>query len=102
LKQKLRISHFQKFALLEQTKPEYPLSAKALGAHGKVCVKILVDRRGTVKKACVLEGHPLLQAAAVQAALDSRFKTNFGFSKASRIRKTSFVEDELIYRFVKE
>jgi TonB family protein len=98
----LKISHFQKIALLEQVKPEYPSAAKAVGAQGKVRVKILVDRSGVVINACILEGHPLLRAAAIQAALDSRFKPNFGFFKKSRLKKTSFVTDELIYHFVKK
>ena len=95
------ISHFLKGALIEQVKPEYPPAAKAVGAHGAVQVRILVDRQGVVQKACVLQGHPLLRAATVQAALASRFKKNFGFSK-SFYKRSRFVTDILLYRFIKD
>lgn len=93
------MSHFLKLALVEQAKPVYPPAARMVRAQGEVRVKILVDRRGTVKKACVVKGHPLLRAAAVQAALDSRFKSNFGLSVPQGRKSRRFITDELVYNF---
>lgn len=54
-------------------KPVYPAIAKAARATGTVIVQVTVDERGTVISARAISGHPLLQAAAVQAAYEARF-----------------------------
>jgi TonB family protein len=54
-------------------KPAYPQIAKQAGAHGAVNVQVLVDESGRVVSAKVVKGHPLLMAAAQQAAMSARF-----------------------------
>lgn len=54
-------------------KPEYPSNAKTVGAQGKVVVELTIDETGKVVKARAVSGHPLLQKAAVAAALQARF-----------------------------
>lgn len=54
-------------------KPEYPSTAKTAGAQGKVVVELTIDETGKVVKARAVSGHPLLQKAAVAAALQARF-----------------------------
>jgi VWFA-related protein/TonB family protein len=54
-------------------KPDYPSSAKSVGAQGRVVVELMVDETGKVVKARAISGHPLLQKAAVAAALQARF-----------------------------
>jgi Ca-activated chloride channel homolog len=54
-------------------KPEYPTTAKSAGAQGRVVVELTIDKAGKVVKARALSGHPLLQKAAVAAALQARF-----------------------------
>lgn len=54
-------------------KPEYPPEAKAAGADGVVVVQLTIDEQGTVTEARAVSGHPLLQQAAVNAALQARF-----------------------------
>jgi Ca-activated chloride channel homolog len=54
-------------------KPEYPTPAKTAGAQGRVVVELTIDETGKVVKARALSGHPLLQKAAVAAALQARF-----------------------------
>ena len=49
-------------------KPAYPAAAKAVAAEGSVAVKVLVDESGNVIAAEAVSGHPLLRAAAVEAA----------------------------------
>ena len=54
-------------------KPAYPSSARAVNAHGAVVVQILIDEEGSVVSAAAVSGHPLLKAAAADAARGARF-----------------------------
>ncbi len=54
-------------------KPAYPAIAKAARAAGTVTVQVTIDESGRVISARAVSGHPLLQAAAVQAANGARF-----------------------------
>lgn len=53
--------------------PEYPATAKQARVSGAVTVRVTVDENGAVISAQAVSGHPLLQAAAVQAARQARF-----------------------------
>ena len=53
--------------------PEYPATAKQARVSGAVTVRVTVDENGAVIAAQAVSGHPLLQAAAVQAARQARF-----------------------------
>jgi TonB family protein len=54
-------------------KPEYPEIARAAKASGTVTVEVIVDEEGNVAAAKAVSGHPLLQAAAVNAARQAKF-----------------------------
>ncbi len=54
-------------------KPPYPAAAKAVRAEGAVNVQVTIDEEGSVISASAVSGHPLLRAAAVQAARTSKF-----------------------------
>lgn len=54
-------------------KPPYPPAARAVRASGAVTVQVLIDESGSVVSASAVSGHPLLRAAAVQAARGARF-----------------------------
>jgi protein TonB len=54
-------------------KPPYPAIARAAHASGTVTVQVTIDESGKVISAHAVSGHPLLQQAAVQAALQARF-----------------------------
>lgn len=54
-------------------KPTYPPAARAVRASGAVGVQVTVDELGTVVSARPVGGHPLLRAAAVKAAFESKF-----------------------------
>jgi protein TonB len=58
---------------ISKPQPAYPAIAKAARAQGTVTVQILVDESGRVISASAVNGHPLLQAAAVAAARQARF-----------------------------
>jgi TonB family protein len=53
--------------------PIYPDTAKAVRARGNVVVRITIDEHGDVIEASAVSGHPLLRAAAVQAATEAKF-----------------------------
>lgn len=54
-------------------KPEYPAAAAAVRASGAVNVQVTIDEQGNIVSASAVSGHPLLRAAAEQAARDSQF-----------------------------
>jgi TonB family protein len=54
-------------------RPAYPPIARAARAYGTVVVEIIIDEEGNVISARAVSGHPLLQAAAAQAAREAKF-----------------------------
>jgi protein TonB len=53
--------------------PPYPPIARSAHAAGQVVVQVLIDENGNVVAAHATSGHPLLTAAAVNAARASKF-----------------------------
>lgn len=58
---------------VSKPQPAYPPIARAARASGTVVVALIVDESGKVIAAQAISGHPLLQAASVQAARDWQF-----------------------------
>jgi periplasmic protein TonB len=58
---------------LSKPAPPYPAIAKQVGVQGSVAVQVLIDEQGRVVSAKATSGHPMLQAAAVQAAYKAVF-----------------------------
>lgn len=58
-------------------KPPYPAAARAVGASGAVTVQVLIDENGDVVSAEAVSGHPLLRAAAAQAARGAKFSPTY-------------------------
>jgi periplasmic protein TonB len=54
-------------------KPAYPPMAKTGRIAGAVNVQVMIDEEGRVVSASAVSGHPLLRAAAVQAARQAKF-----------------------------
>jgi TonB family protein len=84
-------------AVVKRVDPKYPPAARSVRANGKVIVRILVNKKGDVVEACVIEGHPLLRAASVEAAKQWKFKKNFGFVDYKP--KERFAEADLTFNF---
>lgn len=59
--------------LINIPKPGYPEAARRAGITGTVRVEVVVNGEGKVLLARALNGHPILQEAAVKAALQARF-----------------------------
>lgn len=53
--------------------PRYPAIARAAHAEGTVLVRVTIDEGGNIIEAKAVSGHPLLQAAAVDAAREAKF-----------------------------
>ncbi len=75
-------------------KPSYPPAARAVSASGSVSVQVLIDENGSVISANAVSGHPLLQAAAVQAARSARFSPTLLGGQAVK------VSGVIVYNFV--
>jgi TonB family protein len=58
---------------LTLAKPAYPAAARAVEAEGSVNVQVSINESGDVVSAEAISGHPLLRAAAVNAARESKF-----------------------------
>ncbi|MBO0727269.1 MAG: energy transducer TonB [Blastocatellia bacterium] len=71
---------------LRKIQPNYPPIAKAANASGPVQVEILINETGEVIDAYAVNGHPLLQDEAVQAARGWVFKPSEVSGKAVKTR----------------
>ena len=92
----LVISHALLNAAIKKVEPKYPPVGKRVRAQGEVKVKIIVDRSGNVVSACAIEGHPLLRAPAIHAALQWKFKPNFGFTSR---QKKKYIQSSIAFHF---
>lgn len=64
----------QKALLVKQVRPDYPRLAKEARIEGTVRIEILVDVEGKVEDLRLIEGHPLLAQAALQAVKQWEFR----------------------------
>lgn len=79
---------------LKLTLPNYPPAARAVKAHGAVQVRVMIDEQGDVVSASAISGHPLLQAAAVEAARNAKFAPTLFDGKPVRVTGV------IVYNFV--
>ena len=75
-------------------KPPYPAAARAVRAAGAVNVQVTIDESGNVISASAVSGHPLLRAAAVQAARSSKFSPTMLSGQAVKVTGV------IVYNFV--
>jgi TonB family protein len=75
-------------------KPAYPAAARAVNASGAVNVQVTIDESGNVISASAVSGHPLLRAAAVNAARQSKFSPTYLEGQAVKITGV------IVYNFV--
>jgi outer membrane biosynthesis protein TonB len=94
----LVISHAPLGGAVKKVEPEYPAVARAARSGGQVQVKTLVDLKGNVVRACAAHGHPLLRHAAEKAALEWKFKRNFGFSSKSKFKR-KYLQSWIVFTF---
>ena len=69
-----RAADYKRPSLIEAPLPEYPAEAAALDLSGLVMIKVQVGYDGQVAEAEVVQGlHPLVDAAALEAARGGRY-----------------------------
>ena len=81
---------------LDLPKPAYPAAAKAVRASGAVNVQVTVDEKGVVTSANAVSGHPLLRAAAVEAARKAKFSPTLLGGQSVKVTGV------IVYNFVPE
>ncbi len=79
---------------VELPQPTYPALAARAHASGEVTVMLVIDNDGAVMAAQVVNGHPLLRAAALKAARDARFTPSLLNGKPVKVVGT------IIYNFL--
>ena len=79
---------------VELPDPIYLPAAKAVAASGTVTVQVTVDENGDIISATAMSGHPLLQAAAIDAARRAKFSPTLLDGKPVKVLGT------LTYKFV--
>ena len=70
--------------------PKYPTLTLAGRVYGRVTVRVTIDRAGTVKEVRVVQGHPMLREAAVNAAQQWKFEEDAAQERVATL-KFSFV-----------
>jgi TonB family protein len=83
-------------AAIKKVEPKYPAMGTRVRVQGEVKVKMIVDRRGNVVSACAVEGHPLLRAPAMNAAIQWKFKPNFGLEAR---QKKKYIQSFIVFNF---
>ncbi|MBO0725317.1 MAG: energy transducer TonB, partial [Blastocatellia bacterium] len=71
---------------VKKVQPPYPPIARAAGAQGAVRVQVLINETGDVTEATVVSGHPLLRAAALEAARQWRFQPTEASAKPVKVQ----------------
>ncbi|HET9408593.1 MAG TPA: energy transducer TonB [Candidatus Sulfotelmatobacter sp.] len=70
----VRISHMSEGDLVHKVQPVYPQLAKLAHVQGVVVLAAVISREGTIEKLRVVNGHPMLVQAAVDAVQQWRYK----------------------------
>jgi|GEM_PF-1606165 len=86
---------FLQTALLERVPPKYPEVALKARIQGVVVLEIRVNSRGEVSDVRTVSGHPLLQAAAVDAVRKWRYKPMILSGRPVPVRGTVTVRFQL-------
>jgi TonB family protein len=85
----------QESKLIRRVEPVYPELAKKARVQGKVTLKISVDEEGNVADVSVIEGHPLLDEAAINAVRQWKYSPTFLNGKPVSVMATVSVEFNL-------
>ena len=86
---------FLQTALLERVPPKYPEVALKARIQGVVVLEVVVSSRGEVSDVRTVSGHPLLQAAAVDAVRKWRYKPMILNGRPVPVRGTVTVRFQL-------
>jgi len=92
-----KLSDFVQTAATTKAAPTYPEDAKKLGRSGWVYVRVLIDQKGRVERACAdtrlsSTSESTLVEAAEKAAKRWKFKSNFGLPQVPKTLKGRYLE----------
>jgi len=68
------VSYMMEGHLIYRVEPKYPALARAARVQGSVVLRAVISRGGTIENLQVLNGHPLLTGAAVDAVRQWRYR----------------------------
>jgi TonB family protein len=98
----VRIEQFARGAIIKRVQPDYPPEAIQAAVEGRVSLKVLVNEKGLVEKACAFDGAQQLRRAAEKAALQWKFKPGYGLAfirpKTEKNPK-NFAEAHIVFEF---
>jgi len=78
-------SQIQEFKLLQHPAPVYPQLAKQAHLEGTVRMYVLIARDGTVERIRVIDGHPFLIPAAMDAVKQWQYRPTYRFGLPVRV-----------------
>jgi periplasmic protein TonB len=70
----LRLSHMSEGNLIRKVQPTYPALARSARIQGTVVLQAVISRQGTIENLSVVNGHPMLVAAAIDAVRQWRYR----------------------------
>jgi TonB family protein len=94
----VQLSDWLPGGILKRVKPVYPTEALRRGIHGRVLVRVLVNKNGDVERVCSI-GDPLLAVAAESAALQWRFRRPTFNGRKDLL---GYIKETLVFDFVPE
>jgi len=74
--------------LLSRVEPTYPPLARAAHIQGPVVLQIVISAAGDVKDAQLVQGHPMLTSAALDAVKQWKYKPHVVAGKPVEVKKT--------------
>lgn len=81
--------------LVSKITPNYPVIAKTAGVHGTVVLEAIISKSGTIENLRVVSGPVMLQAAALDAVKQWRYKPFLLNGQAIEVETTVNVEFRL-------
>jgi protein TonB len=69
-----RVSHMMEGNLIRRVQPAYPPLARSARIQGQVVLAAVITKEGTIENLRVLEGHPMLVRAALDAVSQWRYR----------------------------
>jgi len=77
--------------LLSQVEPVYPMIAKRARVQGRVTLRAIISAQGTIESLQVIDGHPVLVGAAMDAVKQWRYKPYMLSGQPVEVETTVFV-----------
>jgi protein TonB len=69
-----RVSAMMEGNLIHRVEPVYPSIARQVGVQGTVVIRAFISRSGTIERAEVVSGHPMLTHAAYDAVRQWKYR----------------------------